>query len=436
MPLLSPRQLLWGSCLLVLVTVPAEAREWVDVTGKHKVEAEFVRLEDGLVYLKKANGKLLKPIPLEKLSAADRKFAEEAAAAAATDTPDTATTGDEPAASPMPADESAPTEAPAALTPPTGPQALAWKFTAGQQLPYQSRVQMQMDTMLQQRPFKLAMDLTQSLRWTVKEIDSMGVVTVACQIERIVGEVTPPQGQKVTVDTAEPPGQQNRGLTGAAMMAPLKQLLGPAFVFKLNPQGKVLETKLPDTIKPAANAAAGPMAAGGALSDPEQIAVLLASQLSFLPPSPVGVGGKWSRPLDIPTTAGGRLKGLAHYELVGWEERGGRLVAKIVETDKVEFVPAPPPANAPATAGQPAPTFTAEEMTTTYYFDPAAGALVESGGTALQNLEWAYSPTVKTTVKLKLETEMRQGDGSPPSSAEPASAEPAAAETPPAGAGS
>lgn len=54
------------------------AREWSDSTGKFKIEAEFVSLEDGKVLLKKPDGGQV-TIPLEKLSAADQKAAQKMA---------------------------------------------------------------------------------------------------------------------------------------------------------------------------------------------------------------------------------------------------------------------------------------------------------------------------------------------------------------------
>ncbi|WP_145271755.1 SHD1 domain-containing protein [Planctomycetes bacterium SV_7m_r] len=58
---------------------PANAamRTWSDVTGRFKIQAEFDSLEDGKVRLRRADGKLLAPLPLEKLSAADRAFVEQ-----------------------------------------------------------------------------------------------------------------------------------------------------------------------------------------------------------------------------------------------------------------------------------------------------------------------------------------------------------------------
>lgn len=60
-----------GSSALVV----AEARIWTDVSGKHKIEAEFVSLEAGKITLKKANGQTT-TFPLANLSPADRAFAE------------------------------------------------------------------------------------------------------------------------------------------------------------------------------------------------------------------------------------------------------------------------------------------------------------------------------------------------------------------------
>jgi hypothetical protein len=51
-------------------------RTWTDRTGKHQVEAELVAVNDGKVTLKKADG-TTSTVPLEKLSEADRRFAEQ-----------------------------------------------------------------------------------------------------------------------------------------------------------------------------------------------------------------------------------------------------------------------------------------------------------------------------------------------------------------------
>ncbi len=66
-------------CMLVFParTGAAEVRTWTDSTGKHKIKAEFVSLEDGKVTLEKSDGSTLE-IPLAKLSKADQKFVAEA----------------------------------------------------------------------------------------------------------------------------------------------------------------------------------------------------------------------------------------------------------------------------------------------------------------------------------------------------------------------
>ncbi|HZL88224.1 MAG TPA: SHD1 domain-containing protein, partial [Pirellulaceae bacterium] len=53
---------------------------WVDTTGKYKTEATFLRLADGKVELKKADGSIAK-VPLDKLSAADQELAKKLAEA-------------------------------------------------------------------------------------------------------------------------------------------------------------------------------------------------------------------------------------------------------------------------------------------------------------------------------------------------------------------
>lgn len=58
-----------------------ETRTWTDKTGKFRVEAEFVAEEDGVVTLRKEDGDEIE-VPLDKLSAADKRAVSEAKAAA------------------------------------------------------------------------------------------------------------------------------------------------------------------------------------------------------------------------------------------------------------------------------------------------------------------------------------------------------------------
>jgi WD40 repeat protein len=54
-----------------------EARTWTDSSGKHKIKATLISLEDGTVTLEKADGSTIE-IELAKLSKADQKYAAEA----------------------------------------------------------------------------------------------------------------------------------------------------------------------------------------------------------------------------------------------------------------------------------------------------------------------------------------------------------------------
>lgn len=62
----------------------AESRQWSDATGKFKIKAEFVSLENGTVTLKKEDGEEIE-IELKKLSIADQKAANDLAKAKADD---------------------------------------------------------------------------------------------------------------------------------------------------------------------------------------------------------------------------------------------------------------------------------------------------------------------------------------------------------------
>lgn len=56
--------------LLLLAASPLFARQWTDVTGAYRVEAELVTVRSGKVYLEKTDGNVI-TVPLEKLSKDD-----------------------------------------------------------------------------------------------------------------------------------------------------------------------------------------------------------------------------------------------------------------------------------------------------------------------------------------------------------------------------
>lgn len=50
------------------------ARDWMDITGKHSIEADFVALKDGIVTLRKSDGEVTS-LPIVQLSKPDQRFA-------------------------------------------------------------------------------------------------------------------------------------------------------------------------------------------------------------------------------------------------------------------------------------------------------------------------------------------------------------------------
>ena len=53
--------------------VAGGTRTWTDASGRFKIDAEFVKVADGLLTLKRADGKMIQ-IPLEKLSNEDQTY--------------------------------------------------------------------------------------------------------------------------------------------------------------------------------------------------------------------------------------------------------------------------------------------------------------------------------------------------------------------------
>src|SRR5215210_4660008 len=64
------------ACLWAVLAARADdLRTWTDKTGKFKIEAKFLGVENGKALLEKPDGSRLQ-IDLDKLSAEDRKLAE------------------------------------------------------------------------------------------------------------------------------------------------------------------------------------------------------------------------------------------------------------------------------------------------------------------------------------------------------------------------
>ncbi|MDH3717657.1 MAG: SHD1 domain-containing protein, partial [Planctomycetota bacterium] len=64
-------------CVLLALSVTdfngVDARIWKDATGKHEIDAEFVKFENGKAHLKTAAGKQM-AVSLNKLSREDQEF--------------------------------------------------------------------------------------------------------------------------------------------------------------------------------------------------------------------------------------------------------------------------------------------------------------------------------------------------------------------------
>ncbi|MFK8115132.1 MAG: SHD1 domain-containing protein [Rubripirellula sp.] len=68
--------ILWLLVLFTVVCGPSDGREWVDSTGKFRIEADLVALRGDKVILETEAGKIV-ALPISRLSVADRKFLQE-----------------------------------------------------------------------------------------------------------------------------------------------------------------------------------------------------------------------------------------------------------------------------------------------------------------------------------------------------------------------
>lgn len=76
------RRILLTASMVALLGHVVLAREWTDATGKFKTEAELVKVEAGVVFLKKKSDGATIQVPLARLSAADQAYLHSPASAA------------------------------------------------------------------------------------------------------------------------------------------------------------------------------------------------------------------------------------------------------------------------------------------------------------------------------------------------------------------
>lgn len=78
-PKLLVRLVFVGFCILLgnvrVLAQSGEEREWVDVTGQHKVVGTLIEVKDGVALIKNKEGKTVK-VPVNKLSKADQEYLE------------------------------------------------------------------------------------------------------------------------------------------------------------------------------------------------------------------------------------------------------------------------------------------------------------------------------------------------------------------------
>ena len=70
--------MLGAAALVSACRTQADGREWRDNTGKHRIEAELVEVEEGQVVLRRPDGRLVK-LPLARLSQSDQDFVRQQA---------------------------------------------------------------------------------------------------------------------------------------------------------------------------------------------------------------------------------------------------------------------------------------------------------------------------------------------------------------------
>jgi hypothetical protein len=255
-------------------------------------------------------------------------------------------------------------------------QVIQWKFKTGEVLRYALEQKTVEITKGMGRETKLTRSHTMNLSWTVKNVSSNGEAEITHRIERVRVRIEAPPYMPFDFDSDTPKVDAPGPFEAIAQQT--KAMAGVEFVFKMKPNGEIVDIVIsPQTIKSLRDAEKPPEGAGAGAAESTVSEQGLKEMLTKASPPPFPVGplesGKtWSsKPAKIPTPMGNVVTDKI-FTFQGADPKNPNLFLIGMET-RVALEPVP---NSPVTA-----KIRTHEGKGTLTFDADAGRIVITRGT-------------------------------------------------------
>lgn len=278
-------------------------------------------------------------------------------------------------------------------------EALRWKFTQGDKLPYvlvqKSDILVDASGVEFEVTSKQVMDLT----WTVDSVASDGTAEITQTIDRFIISVNSPLTGLFEFDSAAKVEEPEEGEEGAAQpgggpggqmlqqFGPLvESMIGAPFKMKVTPQGDVQDVQLPEKLvelleqdaRGGGGSAFFALLLGGGFGE-DNIKEMVGRAVVKLPEDATAEGAEWHQEFETKLGPLGVQRTKVTFSYAGDEERDGKNVRKIATSEELTLEL--------AGGGEIEMELVGQEASGAIYFDPAAGRVVEATNTQKVEME-------------------------------------------------
>jgi hypothetical protein len=253
---------------------------------------------------------------------------------------------------------------------------LSWHFKPGATLHYVAKQEVVQNISSAAVSGKMNVGITLDLTWAVQSVDAQQVASLTQTIDRVQMIADGPQGMKTQYDSAS--GKEPEGAAKSPDAKALWLLVKKPMTLKINPQGKILEFKLPQDVLDQIQKTPAVQSLGKTFSEEGMKQVV---GLSALPQESLVPGKSWNDESLYENPQAGKQKVKSTYTYVGPKTVEGKPAQQIDSLVTLEVLP---PEQQVAKI-----EIKEQHGTGTIYFDAAAGRLLQS----------------TTTMKLKMSVE-------------------------------
>jgi hypothetical protein len=259
---------------------------------------------------------------------------------------------------------------------------LRWKFKDGEQLNYILARQMEGKLNLSGADITFKADMTFDTTWKVKKVAADGSAEVEQTLDRLQVAMSSPLGGSLEYDSANPVKPDSPAW---AAVEPMVGMIGETFKWKVSPQGRVSDIELPQSLvdvfakqRGSANRQQG-FGIGNNMFSERGIKEFIEKGVLPLPEKAPGKDVAWKQHFENPIPRIGTQNADTTYSFAGDAQFEGKPVAKISAATELTFEP--------ADDAQADLEIISQEGTATFYFDPAAGRVVDAKVVQSSSLE-------------------------------------------------